>query len=73
VRYRNGDGTLSAEEVTRGTFILREDNTLDLRFPATTPGSAYVWKPEATLNAGVLRLQYPHPADGIGVEVYNKQ
>ena len=71
VRYRQGDGSLSAEYVTIGTFHVTDVQSLDIALHEN--GSPYVWKQTATLADGILSLGYPGPADGWIVEMYKRQ
>jgi hypothetical protein len=74
VRYPLAGGGLSAESVARGTFRLRDDGTVDLRLSEGDGPSPYIWRPLTNLNAGLLQLRHPDPADGPDiVESYRRQ
>jgi hypothetical protein len=73
VRYARS-AVPSAEYVAVGTFRLSPDGVVELRLREDDGRSPYVWEPRATLGAGVLRIQYPDPADGPDiVESYRRQ
>jgi hypothetical protein len=72
VRYRQGDGSLSPEYVTIGTFHVTDAQGLDIAL-RENGNSVYVFKPTATLAGGILSLGYPGPADGWIVEMYKRQ
>ena len=74
VRYRQGDGTLLKEQVAVGTFSVGSKDALELSLREDGGASPYVWKVAATLTGGVLRIEYPNPADGPNiVELYRRQ
>lgn len=74
VRYTLPTGGQSPEYVARGTFRLHADGTIDLQLREDDGHSTYIWRPIASLSAGVLRLQHPDPADGPDiVELYRRR
>lgn len=74
VRYRQSNGSLSAEYVARGTFQVRADRTVDLRLREDAGRSPYVWRPLARVGDGVFVLRHPDPADGPDIiETYERQ
>jgi hypothetical protein len=72
VRYRQGDGSLSPEYVTIGTFRVTDAQSLDIAL-RENGNSVYVFKPTATLANRILSLGYPGPADGWIVEMYKRR
>jgi hypothetical protein len=72
VRYRLGDGSLSAEYVMIGSFHVFDAQSLDIRLHENG-NSAFVWRPTTTLADGTLSLEYQGPADGGIVEMYKRE
>ena len=64
VRYRKSNNELTREYLSRGTFQLRANATIDLEMRDDDGRSLYAWRTRGQLSGGVLQLRFGDPADG---------
>ena len=74
VRYRLNTGGLSAEYVALGSYRALPSGALEIALREGSGPPASIWRPQAEIADGVLRLRYPNPADGPTIEeAYRRQ
>jgi hypothetical protein len=74
VRYREPDGTMSDEYLSRGSAQLLPDSTIVLELREMNLLASEPWTPDAKLVAGGVDVSYPDPFDGSTiVESYRRE
>jgi hypothetical protein len=74
VRYRNPDGSLSNEYLSRGEAELHQDSTISVAFRDIDPVAERPWHPEIRLTATGVELVRYGAYDGTRiVETYRRQ
>ena len=74
VRYRNPDGSLSMEYLSRGEAELHSDSTISVEFRDLAPRTEHPWHPEVRLTRTGVELVRYGAYDGTRiVETYRRQ